>query len=239
MLHWRKGSGIDAKPPRFGEINAGQITTFSDVSIVAENRVTPVQDIPSDIRALLGCAITTGFGIVVNDLKLTPGQSILVYGAGGLGLSVIMAAKAVSAYPIHVVEISDSKFAFSKQFGAGLHTLAEYDAVVDTTGDALVRKQAYQRTKIGGTCVLAGVPQAHDTLTIDSFPLHMGRRLIGSHGGDANPDIDIPRYAKLWQAGICRFEQLITNRYKLEQINDAITAVRLHEVWGRAMIEMD
>src|SRR5437773_6362654 len=228
VMHWVKGSGIDSLPPRFrrtGEASsAGWVTTFSEYTIASENRLTPVvEDVPSDVRALLGCAVTTGLGIVFNNAKLLPGQSIAVFGVGGVGVNVVQGANLVSAYPIVAIDRGDKKLAYARSFGAthainadkedvasALRDLSKgqgFDAVVDTTGLNKVREIAYEATHPrAGVTVLCGVPFSGDRLAIDSFPLHMGRRLIGSHGGDTVPDIDIPRYVALYKLGRLRLD---------------------------------
>jgi S-(hydroxymethyl)glutathione dehydrogenase / alcohol dehydrogenase len=260
VMHWIKGSGIDSPPPRFnyrGELlSAGWVTTFSEYTIASENRLTPVEpDVPSDVRALLGCAVTTGLGIVFNNARLLPGQSIAIFGVGGVGLNVVQGAGLVSAYPIVAIDRSEDKLAYARRFGA-THTInadAEdvaaalrdlshgrgFDAVVDTTGLTNVRETAYDATHAKtGVTVLCGVPFAGERLAIDSFPLHMGRRLIGSHGGDTVPDTDIPRYVGLYRTGKLRLDELITNRFTLGQINEAVALVRGGQACGRCVIEM-
>src|SRR5712692_548972 len=223
VMHWVKGSGIDSPPPRFNHqgrvLSAGWVTTFSEYTIASENRLTPVESaVPSDVRALLGCAVTTGLGIVFNNAKLLPGQSIAVFGVGGVGINIVQGAGLVSAHPIVAIDRNEEKLAYAKSFGA-THTInaatedvagalrelskgGGFAAVVDTTGLNRVREIAYDATDPRtGVTVLCGVPFAGDRLAIDSFPLHMGRRLIGSHGGDTVPDIDIPRYVTLFKLG--------------------------------------
>jgi S-(hydroxymethyl)glutathione dehydrogenase/alcohol dehydrogenase len=261
VMHWVKGSGIDSRPPRFdyrGQVlSAGWVTTFSNYTIASENRLTPVEeDVPSDVRALLGCAVTTGLGIVFNNAKLVPGQSIAVFGVGGLGLNVVVGADLVNAYPIVALDRSEAKLEYARRFGA-THTInveetdaasalkdishgRGFDAVVDTTGLNKVREIAYNATDAKtGTTVLCGVPFSNDRLSIDSYPLHMGRRIIGSHGGDTRPDVDIPRYVSLYSRGKLRINELITDRFKFADINRAIEVVRNGEVCGRCVIEMD
>jgi S-(hydroxymethyl)glutathione dehydrogenase / alcohol dehydrogenase len=260
VMHWVKGSGIDSRPPRFhyrGQLlSAGWVTTFGDHTIASENRLTPMpQGAPGDVLALLGCAVTTGLGIVFHNARLLPGQSIAVFGVGGVGLNVVQGADLVNAYPIVALDRSDAKLEFARQFGA-THTvnvdqvdpgaaLTElsgglgFDAVVDTTGINAARETAYEATRQkGGITILCGVPFAADRLSIDSFPLHMGRRIIGSHGGETVPDLDIPRYFELYRLGKLRLDELITNRFKLAEINRAVETVRAGQVFGRCLIEM-
>ena len=258
VLHWMKGSGIDSVPPRFSRggdaVSAGWVTTFSEYTVVSENRVTPVrEDIGSDVASLLGCAVTTGLGIVFNNLALMPGQSIAVFGTGGVGLNVIQGAALVNAYPIVAIDLFDNKLKQAKAFGAThvinaksedpASILSElsggkgFDGAVDVTGNTLVRQTAYKATSNTGITVFAGVPHVSETIDIDSFPLHFGRKVIGSHGGETRPDIDIPRYAQLYKLGKLKLSEQITHRYSLDDINQAVDTVRSGAA-GRCVISM-
>jgi S-(hydroxymethyl)glutathione dehydrogenase/alcohol dehydrogenase len=257
-MHWMKGTGIDSSTPSYHRngqvVNAGWVTTFSDHSVVSENRLTPIRDtIAFDVASLLGCAVTTGLGIVLNNVNLKPGQSLAVFGVGGVGLNVIQGAALVSGYPIVAIDLIDSKLEQAKPFGA-THTinssktdaaaaLAElsggrgFDAVVDATGIPEVIQTAFASTAEGGTTVLAGVPHHQSRITIDSYSLHQSRRLFGSHGGDTRPDVDIPRYIRLYELGKLKLDELITHRFPLERINEGIAEVRAGRV-GRCVILM-
>jgi S-(hydroxymethyl)glutathione dehydrogenase / alcohol dehydrogenase len=244
VLHWMKGSGIESDPPRFGPYSAGWVTTFSEYTIASENRVTKVpDDAPLDVCALLGCAVTTGLGIVFRQAKLMPGQSVAVFGCGGVGLSVIMAAKLVNAHPIWAVDKSTQKLDLAFELGATHVTKpsavpAGCDLCVDTTGVAEIREEAYSATTKDGMTILAGVPGRDDQMTLDSFPLHFGRRLVGSHGGDTVPDVDILRYYKLFALGKLPLRKLITDRVPLAGINGAIEAMSCGNILGRCLIDM-
>ncbi len=258
VLHWMKGSGIDSVTPRFRwngmPVNAGWVTTFSESTIVSENRLTPIPpDVPLDVACLLGCAVTTGMGIVLNNAALKPGQSIAVFGVGGVGLNVVQAASLVSGHPIVAVDRYAQKLQQAQAFGATHTVLANgdgvraraleatggqlFDATVDTTGLAAVRTLAYELTSHTGMTVLAGVPAQEDRLTLDSFPLHFGRRIIGSHGGDTRPDLDIPRAIRLYRNGRLKLEEQITHRFTLDHINEAMELVERGEA-ARCVIAM-
>ncbi len=258
VLHWMKGSGIDSGPPRFAwngtSVSAGWVTTFSEYTIASENRVTPIpKDVGLDVAALLGCAVTTGMGIVFNNAELKPGQSIAVFGVGGLGLNVVQGAALVNAHPIVAIDLQDQKLDQAVDFGAThsvnanrpdqeahLRELAGvqgFDATVDVTGNATVRQMAYDLTSNTGRTILAGVPHHEERITIDSFPLHFGRRIFGSHGGETRPDVDIPRFIRLYKLGTLKLEEQITHRFRLDQINEAVEVVQKGEA-GRCMIQM-
>jgi S-(hydroxymethyl)glutathione dehydrogenase/alcohol dehydrogenase len=258
VLHWIKGSGIDASPPRFSsngtEISAGWVTTFSEYTVASENRVTAIsEEMELDVASLLGCAVTTGLGIVFNNLGMLPGQSIAVFGVGGVGLNVIQGAALINAHPIVAIDLYENKLRQAVEFGA-THTinashgdasplLAElsgghgFDATVDVTGNNEIRQTAYNATSNTGRVVFAGVPHHQEQITIDSFPLHFGRQMIGSHGGETRPDIDIPRYSRLYQLGKLKLKEQITHRYPLADINEAVKVVQSGEA-GRCLICM-
>lgn len=258
VLHWMKGSGIDSITPTYGrngvQVNAGCITTFSEYSIISENRMTPIRkDISLDVAALMGCAVTTGLGIVFNDANLRPGQSIAVFGVGGVGLNVVQGAALVNAYPIVAIDLVENKLTWATQQGATetinaseanphevLMDLSQgkgFDVTVDTTGNRTVKEAAYNATANTGRTVWAGVSHHADCIAIDSFPLHFGRQVVGSHGGDTSPDVDIPRYLQLYQIGRLQLDELITHRFKLDDINAAIDQVRQGET-ARCLVEM-
>jgi S-(hydroxymethyl)glutathione dehydrogenase/alcohol dehydrogenase len=258
VLHWMKGPGIESAPPRFAwngaQVSAGWITTFSAYTIVSENRVTPIfEDIELDVAALLGCAVTTGLGIVFNNANLKPGQSVAVFGVGGVGLNVVQGAALVNAYPIVAIDLHDHKLEMAAAFGA-THTIkasgAEleesllelsqgrgFDATVDTTGSTSVFQMAYRMTSAAGITILTGLLHHRHPITVDAYPLHFGRQIVGTHGGDTRPDVDIPRYIQLYRIGKLKLKEQITHRYPLEDINSAVDSVK-HGKAGKCVISM-
>ena len=258
VLHWMKGSGIDSAPPRFmwneTVVSAGWVTTFSEYTVASENRMTPIPaDIKFDVASLLGCAVTTGLGIVFNNAALKPGQSIAVFGVGGVGLNVVQGAALVNAYPIVAIDLHDHKIERARAFGATytvnssrtdveefLMELSQgrgLDVTVDTTGNTNVFQTAYKTTTGTGKTIMAGVLHHQEPISIDAFPLHFGHQIIGSHGGDTQPDVDIPRYIQLYKLGKLKLDEQITHHYCLDEINEAVDVVRKGQA-GRCVISM-
>lgn len=257
VMHWRKGNGINAKPAHYTwnnkPLNAGQITTFNDYAVVSENRLTRIPDnFDHKLAPLLGCAVTTGFGVVQNDACLGIGESVVVFGAGGVGLNIIQAAAMVSAYPIIAIDRYDSKLKLAATLGA-THTINArnmdvrqtlnhitrgtlLDVAIDNTGNTSVIESCYQLTHAQGRVILVGVPCHHENINIHSLPLHFGKTLTGSHGGQSRPAIDIPRLVTLHQAGRLELSALITHEYSLNNINQAIHDIREGIVTGRCLI---
>ncbi len=260
VLHWRPGFGIEAPPAQYvsgklGRVNAGWVTTFSRHAVVSGNRVTKVPaDFDPVVAALLGCAVLTGFGVVNNDARLRIGESIVVLGAGGIGLNIVQAAALVAAYPIIAVERYANRLELAGKMGA-THLInsndgataakirqilgeAGADVVVENTGNVSLIEMAVELTAAAGRTVLVGVPPVGQKPRIYTLPLHFEKRLTGSHGGSAQPARDIPRYVRLCQAGRLRLGEAVERRYALEQINQAIADMRSGIAAGRCLLEM-
>ncbi len=258
VMHWRKGAGIHSQTPKYkwnGKIvNGGWVTTFNELSIASENRLTPIpQGTDLEVAALMGCAVTTALGIIENLAKMRFGESIAVFGCGGVGLHVIQGAALVSASPIIAIDLYDNKLNLAREFGAthcinsSRQDIADeikkiagskgVDVAVENTGNVKVIETAYNITASQGRTILVGVPRHDEDITIHSLPLHFGRVLTGCEGGNCYPTTDIPRYLKLYEAGKLRLDRVITHRFPLEDINTALDKIRSGEV-GRCMIAM-
>ena len=259
VLHWRPSDGLQADPPAYEwggkKVNAGWVTTFNEMAVVSENRLTPIpHSFDMRVAPLFGCAVTTAMGVVNNDAKLKIGQSIVVFGVGGVGLNIVQSAEMVSANPIVGVDLVDSKLEMAKRFGmthgfngektgdidaAIREVVGETgaDVIVDTTGNARVIEQAYNLTHPDGKTILVGVPRKGDNISIYSLPLHFEKILTGSHGGSSEPHIEIPRYIRLCECGKMTLDGLITHEFGLDEINEAISTVRGGNA-GRCLIKM-
>ena len=258
VLHWRKGDGIESEPPIYNwkgtKVNAGWVTTFNEFAIVSENRITTIpKDSEMDVAALFGCAVTTGFGIIENNAKLKIGESVVVFGAGGIGLNVVQAASLVSAYPIIAIDIFDNRLALAQEMGAThtinslelsfdeiltkINAISKIDAFIDNTGNPKVIEFGYNIVKPQGKVVLVGVPKKGNNINIFSLPMHFGKSIIGSHGGETVPQIDIPRINKLYLEKRIKLKNLISKTYNLNEINTAISDIRNGLVSGRVSIK--
>ncbi|MDX2226072.1 MAG: zinc-binding dehydrogenase [Verrucomicrobiae bacterium] len=260
VLHWRPGAGIQATPASYDwngrKVNAGWVTTFNNFALVSENRVTAIpRDFDPKQAPLFGCAVTTAFGVVNNDAQLKIGQSIVIFGVGGVGLNIAQAASLSSGHPIVGIDIHDSKVEMAMKFGAshGLNSAkcgdlrerilnivgpSGADVVVDTTGNPRVIETAYDLTHPDGRTILVGVPKKGDNISIYSLPLHFKKILKGSHGGSSEPHIEIPRFVRLMGARKLQLEGLFTHEYPLERINEAISTMK-NGVAARILIRME
>lgn len=261
VLHWRPSDGIQSEAPIYQwgkqKVNAGWVTTFNEYAVVSENRLTVIpRDFDPRIAPLFGCAVTTAMGVINNDAQVKIGQSVVIFGVGGVGLNIAQAAEMVSAYPIVGVDLHDHKLKMAEHFGMtyGINSKNSSqedikgqilklvgtkgaDVVIDTTGNARIIELSYELTHPDGKTILVGVPRKGDNVSIYTLPLHFKKILKGSHGGSAQPHIDIPRYIRLYETGRLKLDKLITHEFKLDKINAALDVIRKGES-GRVVLKM-
>jgi len=225
----------------------GSTGTFAEYTTVHCSQVSPIpKDMPMDSAALLGCSFITGFGAVVNTAKVNPFNSVVIIGLGGVGLSTLQGAVISGANPIIAVDVVNNKLESARTFGA-THTInpAKEDAieavksltsgrgadyVFVTVGSAEACAHGLRMTREGGTAVMIGVPPTNDTLSLSLTELvSSSRRLITSLMGSTIMSADIPRLVAHYQAGRIKLDELISGRYPLEQINEAIASTERGE----------
>jgi Zn-dependent alcohol dehydrogenase len=235
VMHWRKGSGIEAPFVKYGKVGAGKVTTFSEQTVVSENRVTKLPSAaPFELCALLGCGITTAFSVINNDAKLRMGESVLVLGCGGVGLSIIKGASLVGGSPICGFDKRDK---YDMAIIHGAHNFYHnwnlindsFDAIIDTVGSPELFGKAINKLAPSGRYIMVGQPKPGEDLPITNA-IRMfegtGKKILATQGGQGDPDVDIPRYYRMYANKVFDFNDLITHRYELDQVNEAITTVR-------------
>lgn len=259
VMHWRPSNGLQSETPHYDwdgrKVNAGWVTTFNEYAVVSENRLSVIpKDFDMKLAPLFGCAVTTAMGVINNDAHVKVGQSVVVFGVGGVGQSIVQFADMVSAHPIIGIDIFAAKLEMAKRFGA-THCLnstetdnlaveikmivgeSGADVVIETTGIARVIEQAYELTHPDGKTILVGVPTKGDNVSIYTLPLHFKKVLTGSHGGSVEPHIEIPRLINLWRVGKLKLDGFVTHEFNLDQINEAIDLVRSGQA-GRVLVGM-
>ena len=247
VVSWIKGEGADIRGTVYqsgeGAINSGAVSTFMERAVVAENRVFPIPaDMPLREAALLGCAIPTGAGIVFNTAVAREGSSLCIIGAGGIGLSALLAGVANRCAPIIVVDVLPEKLVKARELGAhhiidasmddpvetvlALNGGKGVDLAIEAAGRPASMEAAFSVTRRGGLCVLAGNLAHGETIRIDPFELIAGKRLIGTWGGETKPDRDIPAYVRRFKDGSLPLGKLISREYPLTAINEALMDLR-------------
>ncbi len=213
---------------------------FAEKVVVEQAQVVKIaDDIPKEAACLIACGVITGVGAVVNAANLRPGQDIVVIGAGGVGLNAIQGARIAGARRIVAVDMSDEKLAIAKEFGATDGVLATadkpwravakaigrsgVDAVIVTVGAIPAYDDAPKYLAAGGRVIMVGMPHSGDMSTYEPVMLAaMGQGMVGSKMGDAVIQRDIPWMVDLYSQGRLKLDELISGRWTLGQINEAI-----------------
>ncbi len=215
------------------------VGTFGEQSVVPESAAVPMPaELPAEVGALIGCAVATGVGAVVNTAQVEAGASVVVIGCGGVGLSIVMGAALAGADPIVAVDLSDEKLDFARSVGAthgvrgGEGMAAEVaaicpggpDYVFEALGLVATIEATIALVPRGGTCVLVGLtPDATDS-RFDALLFADGSKtMLGCNYGFTRPDIDFPRLARLHLAGKLPIDRLVSERIELDGVNDAFT----------------
>jgi alcohol dehydrogenase len=223
------------------------IAGYSQFSVIARESIVKIEpDLPMETAVLFGCAIMTGVGAVVNTAKVAAGTSVAVFGMGGVGLSTIMGANAVGAWPIIAVDRLASKKALAKQCGATHFvdsslfdpvaaireiTHGGAETAFEAVGDERVIAQAFGATRRGGRTVCIGLPHPDKMLTIPALAFAAEERvLMGSYMGSCVPQRDIPRFIGMYRAGLLPVDLLRTREIRLDEVNEAFDRLDRGEV---------
>lgn len=270
VLGWIRGQGLDVPGARYplnwqGKdylLNSGGVTTFSEQTIVAENRVVKLPDgMPDQLAVLLGCALPTGMGLVFNEAKLTPdnpavvGKNIAVFGLGGVGLSALIAAYTTQPEMLIAVDVEQHKLDLAKKLGA-THTInlteenlrerinticpGGVDYSFEAGGKTQTIEMAFESVKDGGgQCIFASHPEEDQKIRLEPHAFHRGKQIRGSWGGGSQPDRDIPLFVDLYKAGrFPNLELLLSHEYSLENINQALDDLEARKI-TRALININ
>jgi S-(hydroxymethyl)glutathione dehydrogenase/alcohol dehydrogenase len=244
VLGWLRGDGIDASPAKYScgksVVNGGRVTTFSDLSVVSESRVIKV---PGCSRlphmVLLGCALPTGAGMVINQLDVNKGSEVAILGLGGIGMGALIAALSKGFKVVAAMDINPRKLDFAREMGCkhvyqvssafeiprdfaddfpeGVDFCIESAGKVETIelGFSLVNR-------IRGTLLFASHPPDGETISISPHELISGKKIIGSWGGGVHPDRDFKKLSELIEGSEQILGSLVKNIYELEDINQAV-----------------
>ena len=210
------------------------VSAFATHAVIDQRSAVKIpSDIPPEIAALFGCAVLTGVGAVLNTAAVRLGESVAVYGLGGVGLSAVLGAVAAGAHPVIAVDPLAAKRALALELGATLAvdpaeaqdaiiaaTNGGADVVIETAGKAAVLAAAYQATRRGGRTVSVGLPNPAEMLSIPAVSLvGEGKTLMGSYMGSSIPSRDVPRFIALWRSGRLPVDRLLTSVRPLSDIN--------------------
>jgi len=267
VLHWRKATGIEAACPAYGwwrkpgseasdramsrlSVGGGRVTTLSEYTVASENRLTPVpMDTPVELCALLGCGLSTALGTIESEAAVKFGESVLIVGTGGLGCNLIRCACMAKANPVVAVDVHANKKRVALSLGAtryvdssqeDLSKIGRFDVVIDTAGAGDSMEKTLPLLSPSGRFIMVGQPGPGKSVSMLNAR-HMfegeGKSIKATQGGGFRPERDIPRYVRMWKAGVLSIDGIITARLPLRQINKGIDMVIAGKA-SRVLIDM-
>ncbi len=216
---------------------------FAEQVVVDQSQLVVIPDeMAFDSASLLACGVITGLGAVTNTAKVPAGSSVVVVGAGGVGLNSVQGARLSDADPIIAIDLVDSKLEAALAFGATHRVNGRQDDagevvrsltgdrgadyVFVTVGSGAAFEQGLGLVRRGGTLVIVGMPETGEMSEIEMGNVaDAGQTIVGSKMGSVQIDVDVPKLVRLYEQGELKLDELVTARYPLEDINEAIAAV--------------
>lgn len=202
-------------------------------------------DIPFPVASLVGCAVMTGVGAAINTAKVVPGSSVVVFGCGGVGISVIQGARIAGAATIVAVDMVDSKLETAKTFGATHAVKPEdledlkgeltggngFDYAFEAIGLPATMRASFDAVRRGGTAVVVGVGKMDQMVEFNAFEIFFAEKVfMGSYYGSTDVRSDFHRLLRLYRAGKLDLEGMITAEMDISEVNEALTAMKSGEV---------
>jgi S-(hydroxymethyl)glutathione dehydrogenase/alcohol dehydrogenase len=242
---------VMGRNPQFrqGELVVGAMAgagTFAEYTLVPEQAAIKIDDdIPLEVAALIGCGVMTGAGAALNTAKVTPGSSVIVFGAGGVGISAIQGARIAGAAEILAVDVNPQKLDEAKAFGATHACVPDdvdaqklaitggdgFDFALECIGKPVTMRAAYDATRRGGTACIVGVGRMDEVVSFSAFELFFAeKRLVGSYYGGTDVRSDFHKLLRLYRTGRLELDRMISRRIKIDEINDAMRRLERGEV---------
>ena len=262
VLTWICGTGLASEAPQFvsrslGKINAGLCTTFSNYTVVSENRVVLLPpNFPLNLGALLGCALPTGAGMVLNQINPQKSDTVAIIGLGGIGFSALIALVSLGVKEICCIDIDERKLIKAKSLGAKyvfnlaslrknevlsrIKNISQTDGVkyaIEAAGSTQSIEFAFDCLSNEGHCIFASHPKYGDKIQIDPFDLIKGKKISGSWGGGSKPDETICELSRILSEKGSELESLVDRYFGLNSINSAVEDLRDRKI-NRAMVDL-
>lgn len=264
IAHWRESKGISSVFPKYKILNSdnyvggGLVTTFNEIALLSENRVTKIpKNINKELATLLGCSLSTGLGIVNKELSVKLGSPSLVIGCGSVGLSSLIGLNLMNSYPLVSMDINIEKLNLSEKLGSnfGLNikdlsfeeihellaseSISGFDNIIETTGMPENIDLAYNLLNKEGNLCLVGQPKVNEKITLTNLQSNFqGKKIFDSQGGLTDPDMDFGNYIKLFDKYGDTFSKIISDRCNLENINEYIEKLKTNSIVGKIILEL-
>lgn len=232
------------------------VSGFSNYTVIPEGGLIPIpKEFPLEYACLMGCCIPTGWGTVTKCAKVLPGDKVAIYGLGGVGLNILRASALRQANPVIAVDLEESKEDLAKEFGA-THFICNQkedpvpiiqeltgggaDFAFEAIGDPGAQIQAYWSLGMAGKLVLVGITPHDQTtnLPLQVLPFH-NKSILGNNYGMISTHVDIPRFVQMAMTHDLKLDKLVTNKFKLEDINDVAEKLNKRQIRGRWICAWD
>jgi S-(hydroxymethyl)glutathione dehydrogenase/alcohol dehydrogenase len=234
VLSWIKGEGIDSENPHYSSsdgasVNSGKVTTFSDYSVVSENRIFLAPNGFHDrLLPLFGCALLTGGGMAIKYGNLDESQKICIIGFGGIGSAAALVLKGMGKTEIVIVEKSPHKRILAERLGFNQvlakldNQMLGFDLVIESTGTIEGIEGGFVCLNDQGVLVFASHPAENERISLNPYDLIKGKKIFGTWGGDVNPDRDILRIAKYILASRADLNLLLGEQFSIDEVNEGL-----------------
>ena len=256
VLHWKKSKNIQSENPKYyignKKINAGSVTTFNQMAIISENRITKIpRSINLKHACLLGCSLSTAFGTIINYDYINTKDNVLVIGCGAIGLALVTALKINKNKRVVALDLNKKNLSLAKKMGANKIFLSKKNTtnllqaivnkfkinkIIDTTGNSKIIENSYKFLHPNGNLVLIGVPNHKEKIRINTLDINLGKKLVGSHGGGIKPDRDILKIYKIARNRF-KFKDYISKIITLSQVNKYISLIKNKKISGKILIK--
>jgi S-(hydroxymethyl)glutathione dehydrogenase/alcohol dehydrogenase len=227
--------------PVYGMAGTGTFAEY--LTLPQEAAIKIDDDIPFEIASLIGCGVSTGVGAAINTAKVTPGSKVVVFGCGGVGIAAIQGAHVAGASVIVAVDLNEDKLELAKTFGATHGCKPDdlaamqaeltgdgFDFAFEAIGLPVTMRAAYDAVRRGGTACVIGVGGMDKEVSFNGFEIFFSEKnFMGSYYGSVDVRSDFHRLLSLWKSGQLNLEGMITNRMKIDEINDAFDIMRKGE----------
>ena len=263
IAHWRESKGIAAGFPKYKLSNSdkfvggGLVTTFNEISLISENRVTKIpNNVDKSLATLLGCSLSTGLGIINKELDIKLGSPSLVIGCGSVGLSALIGLSLTNSYPLIAMDINTKKLNLSRELGANkIYNIKDlnlediidklksdgisgFDNIIDTTGIPENINLAYNILNKEGTLCMVGQPKIDQKIILTNLQTNFqGKKIFDSQGGLTNPDTDFLNYINLFEKYGDLFSKIITDRCYLNNLNEYLEKLKNNSIVGKIILE--
>jgi S-(hydroxymethyl)glutathione dehydrogenase/alcohol dehydrogenase len=234
VMSWIAASGINADNPKYldscgSNVNSGKITTFSNFSVISENRLFLA---PSGFREeflpLFGCAVLTGGGMAIKYGESLSTKAICIIGFGGIGSAAALVLKGMGKPLVVIVEKSFEKrriaeiLGFEKIYSDLSEVIEKFDLVIEASGDSDAIEEGFSSLSNSGTIVFASHPNVGSKISLDPYELIKGKRIFGTWGGDINPDEDTKSIADFLLKSDANLDLLIGDLFTIDEVNEGL-----------------